>query len=175
MKRSFLPLLAMAALVAFAIPAGAAGLDFHSATQVLPDAGQIFAGLAADPFTAMAATAVAATDPETAKATVTGARAKLKAYATDNAGDNEFTLPNTGVVVTYPKVIKHGAWMKAQRLAGPGESAKAQALYIVGVCQFEGEKFTEADFSELVPTKDSLALIGEVFGNDKQTDAAGNA
>lgn len=117
------------------------------------------------------------TDKTTAKPDepVAGARAKLTEYARANAGVVSFTLPNTGVVVTYPKVIKHGAWMKAQRLAGPAETAKAQALYIVGVCKFEGETFTESDFSELVPTKDSLALIGEVFGNDSQTDASGNA
>lgn len=99
---------------------------------------------------------------------------KLKTYRRDNEGDARFTLPETGVTVTYPKFRKHGVWASALRLA-KNKLGKAQVLYICRICLFDGEKLTEADFREYIPMTDANELLGEIFGSDdSDEDDEGN-
>lgn len=103
---------------------------------------------------------------------LTGVRAKLKAHKEAHAGSRTITLSESGITCTVPNWINHGAWMKAQRIA-KGDTAKAQAAFVCEAVQFEGEKLTITDLSELVPAGDVLQLVGEVFGNDGEPSAAG--
>lgn len=105
----------------------------------------------------------------------TGVRAKLTAHKEAHSGTYEETLPQSGITVQIPDFINHGKWMKAQRQA-KGDVPKAQAAFIVGVVQFEGEQLTLADIQEgLIDAKDMLFLIGEVFGDDDEDDEAVDA
>lgn len=112
-----------------------------------------------------------------AKATAEGGViAKLKANKEAKSGTRDIPLTETGVVATIPNFINHGRWMKAQRLAG-SDTPKAQAAFICDTVLFDGEKITLTDLAELVPAADTMTLLGEVFGGDKdegkeQTEAA---
>ena len=88
---------------------------------------------------------------------------KLKKYRDAHEGEEEFTLPATGIVCRWPKFMSHGRWQRALRLA-QGDFARAQVLYVVSNVTFDGEKLTEADFNELLPLEDALALAAAVFG-----------
>ncbi|WP_102866730.1 hypothetical protein [Pseudovibrio exalbescens] len=111
------------------------------------------------------------TTPETP-----GVIAKLKAYRTANDGTESFTLPETRVDVTFPKFRKHGAWTRALSLA-KNKIGRAQILYICNICQFDGEKITEADWNAYIPDTDGNALLAEIFGGpdeDLEEDDEGN-
>lgn len=95
---------------------------------------------------------------------------KLKANKDAKSGSYEFPLPESGVTATIPKFINHGRWMAAQRIA-KGDTVKAQAAFICEAVLFDGEQITITDLSELMPTGDTMALLGEIFGED---DAEGN-
>ncbi len=95
---------------------------------------------------------------------------KLKKYREAREGEEEFTLPATGVVCRWPKFMNHGRWQKALRLA-QGDFARAQVLYIVSNVTFDGGKLTAADFDELLPLEDALSLMAAVFG--QQGEPAG--
>ncbi|GEM_PF-1399230 len=99
----------------------------------------------------------------------TGVRAKLAAYKDENSGSREVTLNLSGVVCTVPKFINHGRWMAAQK-AGKGDVPKTQAAFVCETVLFEGEKLTEADLRELVPSGDVLQLINDVFGGEDGDD-----
>ena len=88
---------------------------------------------------------------------------RLKKYRERHEGEEEFTLPATGIVCRWPRFMNHGRWQKALRLA-QGDFARAQVLYIVANVTFDGEKLTAADFDELLPLEDALALTAAVFG-----------
>ena len=88
---------------------------------------------------------------------------KLKKYRARHEGEEEFTLPATGIVCHWPKFMSHGNWQKALRLA-QGDFARAQVLYIINNVTFDGEKLTAADFDALLPLEDALALTAAVFG-----------
>jgi len=105
---------------------------------------------------------------------LTGVRAKLQAHKEANSGAETITLKKSGIVCTVPKFINHGRWMKAQRVAG-GDLPKAQAAFICETVLFEGEKLTITDLSELVPSADTLQLIGAIFGDDKDEAAPDEA
>nr|WP_321527032.1 hypothetical protein [uncultured Cohaesibacter sp.] len=94
---------------------------------------------------------------------------KLKSYRSANEGDARFTLPETGVVVSFPKFRKHGVWASALRLA-KNKLGKAQILYICRICLFDGEKLTEADFREYIPMSDANELLAEIFGSDDEDE-----
>ena len=101
----------------------------------------------------------------------TGVRAKLAAHKAAHSGQDEKTLPRSGITVQIPEFINHGAWMQAQRQA-KGDTARAQAAFVIGAVTFEGEKLTMADLQEgLIDATDMLFLIGEIFGDD---DEGGN-
>lgn len=100
---------------------------------------------------------------------------KLKALKKAQEGEATFTLPATGVVATFPKFLSHGAWMRAQRLAKK-DVHRAQTIYVVKACKFDGEKMTVDEFASLIPTGDALELLGQIFGgddDDEDVDAAG--
>ena len=96
---------------------------------------------------------------------------KLKKYREQHEGEEEFTLPATGIVCRWPKFMNHGRWQKALRLAR-GDFGRAQVLYIVSNVSFDGEKLTAADFDELLPLEDALALTAAVFGRELEEAAA---
>lgn len=100
--------------------------------------------------------------------------AKLQAHKEANTGTYEVPLKKSGVVCTVPKFINHGLWMRAQRI-GKGDIAKSQAAYITETVQFEGEKITLTDLSDMVPAADSLQLINELFGGEDDADSEGKA
>ena len=93
---------------------------------------------------------------------------KLKKYRAAHEGEEEFTLPATGIVCRWPRFMNHGRWQKALRLA-QGDFARAQVLYIINNVTFDGEKLTAADFDELLPLEDALALTAAVFGRAPET------
>jgi hypothetical protein len=97
--------------------------------------------------------------------------AKLKKQKAKKAGESHTTLPETGIVVTWPKFQSHGAWMKAMRLARK-DFAKATNFYLTGICTFDGEKMTVTDFVALIPSNDIFHLSNAVMG---QEDDAGDA
>lgn len=99
-----------------------------------------------------------------------GVRAKLQAHKQANSGFETVALKKSGITATIPKFINHGLWMKAQRIA-KGDTARAQAAFVCETVLFEGEKLTITDLSELVPSADTLQLIGEIFGDDEEGDA----
>jgi hypothetical protein len=100
----------------------------------------------------------------------TGVRAKLNDYKKANTGHQEKTLPKSGIKVKIPDFMNHGAWMGAQRQA-KGDTAKAQAAFVVGTVLFEDEKLTMADIQAgLIDASDMLFLIGEIFGDDDEGD-----
>ncbi|SDR15518.1 hypothetical protein [Pseudovibrio sp. Tun.PSC04-5.I4] len=99
----------------------------------------------------------------------TGVVAKLKAHRDANQGTARFTLPETGVVVVYPKFRRHGDWTRSLRLA-KNKIGKAQILYLCKIATFDGEKLTEADFNTYIPMNDANELLGEVFGGDDDLD-----
>lgn len=104
-----------------------------------------------------------------------GVRAKLDAHktnASDQAHVKTRALPKSKVEVTVPGFINHGAWMKAQRLAG-GDTPKAQAAFVSEVTLFEGEKLNLTEMTELCDAQDVLFLIGVIFGDD-ETPKVGN-
>ena len=101
---------------------------------------------------------------------LTGVRAKLQAHKDANTGTYPLTLTVSGIECTIPKFISHAAWMRAQR-AAKGDTAKAQAAFVVEAVLFEGEKLTITDLAELVPASDVLQLIGEIFGSDDEEGA----
>lgn len=103
------------------------------------------------------------------KQTEGGVIAKFKAYRQAHDGEASFTLPETGVVVTFPEFRKHGQWMQAMRLA-KNNIGKAQAMYICSVAKFDGEKITLTDFSAYVPMNDANDLLGEIFGDSDDED-----
>ncbi|SNY91455.1 hypothetical protein SAMN04515647_1676 [Cohaesibacter sp. ES.047] len=94
---------------------------------------------------------------------------KLKNYRASNEGDATFTLPETGVTVSYPKFRKHGVWASALRIA-KNKLGKAQILYVCRICLFDGEKLTEADFREYIPMSDANELLAEIFGSDDEDE-----
>ncbi len=81
-------------------------------------------------------------------------------------------MPKSKVDVAIPGFINHGAWMRAQRLAG-GDTAKAQAAFVAEVTKFEGEKLNITEMTELCDAQDVLFLIGMIFGDD-DTPKVGN-
>lgn len=91
--------------------------------------------------------------------------AKLRAYRDQNSGRATTTLPQTKVVASWPKFLKHGYLMRAQRLA-KGDPEKSTALYLISVCKFDGERLTLEEFQEFIPSLDALHLMGEVMGGD---------
>lgn len=91
--------------------------------------------------------------------------ARLQAHKAARSGNGSFILPETGVEVTFPKFIKHGNWMRAERLA-KGDAPKAKSIYLQEVCRFDGEKLTLDEFSDLLPTGDVMELLGEVLGGE---------
>ena len=100
---------------------------------------------------------------------------KLKRQKAGKAGTNRTTLPETGIVATWPKFQSHGAWMKAQRLAKK-DFSKATNFYLTGVCKFDGEKMTVSDFVDLIPSNDIFHLMNEVMGDDADDEGdKGNA
>ncbi|KZK97283.1 MULTISPECIES: hypothetical protein [unclassified Pseudovibrio] len=103
--------------------------------------------------------------PEAAKDT--GVIGKLKAYRAANQGDATFTLPQTQVIVEFPKFRKHGAWTQVLAMA-KNKIAKAQILYICKVCTFDGEKLSEADWRTYIPMEDANELMGEIFGGSDE-------
>lgn len=100
-----------------------------------------------------------------------GVKARLLAHKQANDGTESFTLPVTGVAVTFPKFRPHGLIMRAGRIAGQ-DVQKLQAVYVVQNCRFDGEKLTLADFEDLVPDDDSSALIKRLFASDDGEDVA---
>lgn len=101
--------------------------------------------------------------------------AKLRAHRDAKSGTSETILPQTDVTVTWPKFLKHGYWMRAQRLA-KGDSDKATTLYLISVCKFDGDRLTLEEFEEFIPTPDALHLVGEVMGDDEDDEGGeGNA
>lgn len=100
-----------------------------------------------------------------------GVRGKFAAFKKNRQTPVSFTLPRSGIIAQIPQFINHGAWMKAQRLAG-GDISKAQAAFVCEVVLFEGEKITMADVTEHVDALDMLALIGEIFGGDDDDEKA---
>ena len=88
---------------------------------------------------------------------------KLKKYRAAHEGEATFTLPATGIVCRWPTFMNHGRWQKALRLA-QGDFGRAQVLYIIANVSFDGETLTAADYDELLPLSDALALTAEVFG-----------
>ena len=112
------------------------------------------------------------TQPDEAAANVAGDSpliTKLKKQKAAKVGDNQTTLPETGIVVTWPKFQSHGAWMKALRLAKK-DFSKATNFYLTGVCKFDGEKMTVTDFVTLIPSNDIFHLSAEVMGKDDDFD-----
>ncbi|MEH6740502.1 MAG: hypothetical protein V7695_18455 [Sulfitobacter sp.] len=100
----------------------------------------------------------------------TGVRAKLQAHKVAHDNFETETLPKSGIEVQIPNFMNHGAWMLAQRQA-KGDTAKAQAAFVVGTVRFEGEKLTMADVQDgLIDAKDMLFLIGEIFGDEDESD-----
>ena len=97
----------------------------------------------------------------------TGVKAKLaKSKAEKSAQFETETLPVSGVDVSIPQFIDHGAWMIAQRQA-KGDVPTAQTAFVAQVVKFEGEKLTLADIRELCDAKDILFLISKVFGDEE--------
>lgn len=101
-----------------------------------------------------------------------GLIAQLKAHKAANTGENDTTLPETGVIVTWPKFQPHGVWMKAQRLAKKNPFSVSD-YYLSLLCKFNGERMTIDEFKSLIPTGDVLHLGAEVLGDDED-DEAGN-
>ncbi len=99
--------------------------------------------------------------------------ALLKKHKAEATGDNETTLPETGVKVTWPKFQPHHVWTKAQRLAKKNPFGTAD-IYVALLCKFNGERLTVDEFKELIPTGDALHLSGEVMGDDEDERDAGN-
>lgn len=100
-------------------------------------------------------------------------RDRLEAAKKERSGNATTTLPQSGLVVTYPKFIPHGRWARAQRLA-KGDNGKAQLIMLADICVFDGEKLTLADF-ELFSAFDVMHLMGETFGDeDEKDDDEGN-
>lgn len=103
-----------------------------------------------------------------------GVVAKLKQHKASKTGTDRTTLPETGILVTWPSFRAHAMWMKAQRLSKKNPLSVTD-IYLALVCQFDGEKLTLDQFKELLPTNDVLHLVGEVMGDDEDEDAGGNA
>ncbi|MFD2678003.1 hypothetical protein [Camelimonas lactis] len=92
-----------------------------------------------------------------------GVLARLRRHKEATTGDHSFTLPNTGVVVTYPQFRGYEDWSRAQRMAGD-DPTLINLYYIITVCAFDGEKLRAGDYRELIPSDDHLALSGRMFG-----------
>ena len=95
---------------------------------------------------------------------------KLKKYRDEHDGEEQLTLPATGIVCSWPKFMNHGRWQRALRLA-QGDFARAQVLYVVGNVTFDGEKLTASDFDALLPLEDALTLVAAVFGRAPEEPA----
>lgn len=103
-----------------------------------------------------------------------GVLAKLQAHKAATTGEASFTLPATGIVVTYPLFRGYDDWAKAQRLAGD-DGAMINLYYIILICRFDGETLMANDYRELVPAGDHLAISGKLFGSpEAKVDAKGN-
>lgn len=115
-----------------------------------------------------------------------GVVAKLKKYKDAHSGMETFTLPATGISVTYPKFRNHQRMMKAAAMA-KNSPTRMQVIYVTENCRFDGEKLTTAEFTQLLPDDDSNALIkllfgenvagddDDAFGDDNDGDTEGNA
>lgn len=104
---------------------------------------------------------------ETSTDQPTGLIEKLEAAMEAQSGDGSHTL-SSGVVATFPKFLNHGKWMQAQRQARK-DHAKAQTIYVINCCKFDGEKITVAEFDRLIPTNDSMDLFAEIWdGEDNE-------
>lgn len=112
-------------------------------------------------------------NPTTETTVPGGVIAKLRAHKekAKASGENSTSLPETQVDVTWPAILTHGLWMKAQRLSKKSPWSTAD-YYVVLACKFDGERLTMDDFQQLIPTNDALHLLGEVMGDDE--DDAGN-
>lgn len=94
---------------------------------------------------------------------------KLKAYRASKADNETVTLPETGVVVSFPAFRSHGAWANALRLA-KNKLDKAQVLYACKVCTFDGQKITASDYEKYIPMIDSNELLGRLIGGSDNDD-----
>ena len=121
----------------------------------------------------MSKTDMSKSDIETQTAPArTGVIAKLAAHKAAASGEAELTLPETGVVATYPKFRNHGVWQRAMR-RNKGNVATAQIDYVTQICRFDGEKITLADWDEYMPMADANELLAAIFAGDDDED--GNA
>jgi len=100
--------------------------------------------------------------------------AKLRAYKEAQNGEETFTLPGSGVVVSMPKFRPVSSWQRAQRMAN-GDQSKAQASYVTQICKFDGETITIADYQETLSAGDHIAIVQKVYGADvsEEDKAAG--
>ena len=92
----------------------------------------------------------------------TGAIAKLKAYREANTGNKEFTLPKTGVIVSFPAFMQHSHLQTCMRLAKQN-MVKAQVIYVCKYCTFDGERLTVTDFETYVSADDAGAAVHRTF------------
>ena len=99
---------------------------------------------------------------------------KLREHLEENSGTETFTLPKTGILVTYPEFLEHGKWQQALRRS-KGDITRAQVTYICAVCTFDGDTITRSHWDKFMPLSDGNELLAEVFvGSDDDGDEAGN-
>ena len=102
----------------------------------------------------------------------TGDSALIRNIKKQNAATPEFrstVLPATGVTVTWPGFRSHKDVQKAYGIAKEDTDRMAN-LYLVDLCTFDGERITETDLIELIPSEDIVHLTNEVFGQGEKKD-----
>lgn len=100
--------------------------------------------------------------------------AKLRAANKKVTGEASYTLPGSGVRVTYPKFRAFAGWELAQRQA-EGSPTSVNLYYIIQVCRFDGERIRLEDYRELISDTDHMAISARIFGSQTGEPAEGNA
>lgn len=99
--------------------------------------------------------------PPTAE-NLTPLQRKLAAYKAKHDGTESFTLPETGVVVEFPRFRFHGMILASHKEAG-NDPAMVQVVYATRYCTFDGESITVDQFMREFPDDDTAALIRKLF------------
>ncbi|MCZ4273302.1 hypothetical protein [Maritalea porphyrae] len=95
---------------------------------------------------------------------------KLKKSKQENSGNDDFTLPSSGVKVEWPKFLEHGDWQRSLRMS-KNDIHTAQALYVCKIATFDGEKITVADWGKYVPINEANELLAKIFVGDDESDS----
>ena len=96
---------------------------------------------------------------------------QLRAYNEAQQGDETATLPASGLLVRFPKLVPQSALSKAQRLAKK-KTERIPSIMIADLVRFgaAAERFTLSDVDQL-PFRDFSFLVAAIMGEDDEPEA----